>query len=292
MAAYQIFTDATADFPNSIMADQSLPPVKVIPMQVRIGGKEYTYGSSGSISAKEFYQLQREGYFANTSQINPSVYSEYFVPYLSQGIDIIYLGFSSGMSGTIQSAKLCMEELRKEYPERKIICMDTLCASVGEGFLVCEAARKQAEGASLDELADWIMQHRLQVCHWFTVDTLEHLQHGGRISSAAAMIGTALQIKPLLHVDKDGHLQVKEKPRGRKKAISSQVLKMEQGWMPEVSKMVFIGHGDDDAAARQLCKAVSEKFPEADIYLSDIGPIIGAHTGPGMVALIFWGNNR
>ena len=221
MAAYRIFTDATADMPGFSTA--GLPPVVTIPMQVEVNGQEFIYGPDGDLSVNMFYQMQRSGKFAHTTQVSPSVYFEYFTPYLCQGIDILYLCFSSGMSGTFQSANLCMEELKHEYPERTILCIDTLCASVGEGFLVWEAARKQAEGASLSELAAWVSEHRLQVCHWFTVDTFEHLRHGGRVSSAAAVMGTALQIKPLLYVDEQGCLQVKQKLRGRKKAIAEQL---------------------------------------------------------------------
>lgn len=290
MAAYQIFTDATADMPKHCTA--GLPPVVTIPMQVEVDGQEFVYGPGGDLSVNMFYQMQRDGKFAYTTQISPSVYFEYFTPYLRQGIDILYLCFSSGMSGTFQSANLCMEELKQEYPERTILCIDTLCASVGEGFLVWEAARKQAEGASLKELAAWVSEHRLQVCHWFTVDTFEHLRHGGRVSSAAAVMGTALKIKPLLYVDEQGCLQVKEKLRGRKKAITAQLSHMEQEWMPELGRRVFIGHGDDLPAAQQLREAVVDRFPEAETSIADIGPIIGAHTGPGMLALIYWGHDR
>ena len=284
MAAYRIFTDATADMPGFSTA--GLPPVVTIPMQVEVNGQEFIYGPDGDLSVNMFYQMQRSGKFAHTTQVSPSVYFEYFTPYLCQGIDILYLCFSSGMSGTFQSANLCMEELKHEYPERTILCIDTLCASVGEGFLVWEAARKQAEGASLSELAAWVSEH------WFTVDTFEHLRHGGRVSSAAAVMGTALQIKPLLYVDEQGCLQVKQKLRGRKKAIAEQLLHMEREWMPELGKQVFIGHGDDLQAAQQLREAVIARFPEAEIAIADIGPIIGAHTGPGMLALIYWGHGR
>lgn len=290
MAAYQLFTDATADLAGDLLP--KTPSVEIIPMQVRVGGREYTYAPVGNISVKKFYQLQRRGEFATTSQVNPLVYFEHFEPCLCQGKDILYLCFSSGMSGTIQSANLCIEELRQKYPKRKVVCIDTLCASIGEGFLVREAARKQADGLSIDELADWILEYRLHVCHWFTVDTFDHLRHGGRVSSAAAMVGAALQIKPLLHVDEQGCLQVMEKPRGRKKAISAQIAKMEQGWNPELGKLVIIGHGDNPESADQLHQTVALRFPEAEIHIADIGPIIGAHTGPGMLAVIYWGNNR
>lgn len=290
MAPYQIFTDATADLTGDLV--MGIPPVEIIPMQVKIDEKEYTYGPSGNISVKEFYQLQRTGKYAVTSQINPTVYFERFEPCLRQGKDILYLCFSSGMSGTILSANLCMEELRNKYPKRKLICVDTLCASVGEGFLVREAAKRQDTGLSIDELAAWVTEHRLRVCHWFTVDVFDHLQHGGRVSAAAAVVGTALQVKPLLHVDERGCLQVKEKPRGRKKAIAAQLTKMEQGWEPALGKQVVIGHGDNPDAAKQLQEMVEQQFPEAEICVTDIGPIIGAHTGPGMLALIYWGETR
>lgn len=290
MPAYQIFTDATADFSAEMVKD--LPHIEVIPMQVDVGGCEYVYGPSGTITTGEFYRLQREGQFTSTSQINPSVYLSHFEPWLRQGKDILYLCFSSGMSGTFHSAGLCAEELREKYPERKLICIDTLCASAGEGFLVREAARQQAAGASIEELAQWVMENRLRVCHWFTVDTFEHLRRGGRVSPTAAAVGTVLQIKPLLHVDTQGSLQVKEKPRGRKKAIAAQLANMEMGWTPERGKLVVIGHGDDPDAAVQLWKAVTERFPTAEIHTADIGPVIGAHTGPGMLALIYWGNTR
>ena len=178
MDGYQIFTDATSDLAPELTA--GLPSVEMIPMNVEIGGTEYSYGSPEGITAKEFYRLQRAGNFATTSQINPTIYFKHFEPCLRQGTDILYLCFSSGLSGTYQSAFLAVEELQQEYPERRIICIDTLAAAVGEGFLVREAAKKQREGLSIDELASWVMEHRLEVCHWFTVDTFTHLKHGGR----------------------------------------------------------------------------------------------------------------
>lgn len=161
MDGYQIFTDATSDLAPELTA--GLPSVEMIPMNVEIGGTEYSYGSPEGITAKEFYRLQRAGNFATTSQINPTIYFKHFEPCLRQGTDILYLCFSSGLSGTYQSAFLAVEELQQEYPERRIICIDTLAAAVGEGFLVREAAKKQREGLSIDELASWVMEHRLEV---------------------------------------------------------------------------------------------------------------------------------
>ena len=261
-------------------------------MNVEIGGRIYTYGPQGDLSVQAFYQMQKTGNYATTSQINPDIYRSYFEPCLQSGKDILYLCFTSGMSGTIQSARLCLNELKEKYPDRTILCVDTLCASLGEGVLVQEAARRQAEGFSILKLQNWVVEHRQQVCHWFTVDMFDHLKHGGRVSSAAAVVGTALQIKPLLHVDQEGKLAVAEKPRGRKQAIHAQLARMEQGWDPQISKTVAIGHGDCPDGARQLEESVRRQFPDAEIVKADIGPIIGAHTGPGMLALIYWGVNR
>ena len=290
MGKYQIFTDATADMCEEML--QGLPHIEVIPMEIIIDDKSYQYGPGGNLTVDEFYAMQRAGKFASTSQINSEVYKTAFEPYVKEGWDILYLGFSSGMSGTINSANICAEELEDLYPERMIVCMDTLCASVGEGFLVREAARKQAEGMELEQLVQWVNKHRLQVGHWFTVDTFQHLLHGGRVSSTAAFMGTVLNIKPLLSVDGEGRLKVIEKPRGNKQALRSKLLHMEEEWKPELGKFVLVGHADCPKIGQELCEKVKESFPEAEVYMTDIGPIIGAHTGPGMSAVVFWGGER
>lgn len=287
---YQIFTDATSDINETLLQ----PPlsVEIVPMHFEIEGKEYEFHPLSDFSVKAFYTQQREGHYATTSCINPFTYRQSFEPYLKNEIDVLYLCFSSGMSSTIQAANQCIHQLREEYPERRIVCIDTLCGSVGEGFLVIEAARKQSEGLSMIELEEWVLDHRLQVCHWFSVDTFDHLLYGGRVSPTTAMLGSALHIKPLLHVDTNGCLQLKEKNRGHKKAIAAQVGKILKGWRPDIGNLVVVGHGDAPEAADELAKAVAERFPGADLRIVDMGPIIGAHTGPGVVALIYWGNNR
>lgn len=290
MREYVIFTDVTADLSPELIA--GLPEIRIIPMEVTLGNKTYTYGPGGTITAKEFYEGQRSGLFASTSQINPSAYLEHFEPCLRSGKDILYFSFSSGLSSTYQSAQICIRELKEQYPERKLLCVDTLGASLGEGFLVLEAAKRQAAGMSLEELAAWAEKYREKVCHWFTVDTFVHLKHGGRVSSASAAMGTMLQIKPLLHVDHNGKLEAMEKPRGRNRAVAAQVEKMTSGWLPELGKQVLIGHGDDMEAAVMLKGRLMERFPDAEIRIADIGPVIGAHTGPGVLALFYWGDNR
>lgn len=286
MREYQIFTDATSDL------QEDLESVKVIPMNVEIGDKEYVYGPQGNISCKEFYGLQKEGYYASTSQINILEYEKYFEEALKEGKDVLYISFSSGMSGTYQTACLCKNELQESYPDQRIICIDSLCAAVGEGLLVEEVDKKKREGLSMDELVDWIEDNKMNLCHWFTVDNFDHLKHGGRVSAVAATLGNTLNIKPLLRVDEEGKLRVVKKIRGRHKAMAAQVECIAKTWSPEISKSVVIGHGDDLKAAEELKEYVENKLPDAEIYISDIGPIIGAHTGPGVMVLAFWGTSR
>lgn len=288
--SYRIFTDATADMSPEMAA--GLPPFSVIPMEIILGEDHYTYGPGGNITVETFYAEQRNGKFASTSQINPNTYRTYFEPFLKEGKDILYLCLTSGLSSTLQTARMTARMLEEEYPHRKIICLDSFCASIGEGALVCEAARKQAEGLSLEALAAWVEENRNSVCHWFTVDTFEHLRHGGRVSATVAVLGTALQIKPLLHVSPEGFLEVAEKPRGQKRAMACQLSRMEKGWTPDLSPMVVIGHGGCPDKAEELRALVAEKYPQALIHVAPIGPVIGAHTGPDMLALVYWGDNR
>lgn len=207
---YQIITDATADM------DWSLWDVCVIPMEVRLGQLTYLYGPNGTISIDDFYKEQQAGAETSTSQISPFEFNRVFERYLSQGKDILYLGFSSGMSGTFQNASLTASELMERYPHRQIVCVDTLAASVMEGYLVYEAARKKAEETPLEELAAWVKALRKQTCCRFIVDDLNTLKRGGRISSATALVGTSLQIKPILDINEAGCLQMIDKKRGRK----------------------------------------------------------------------------
>lgn len=288
--AYRIFTDATADLNAALQS--GLPQIDVIPMEVQVGEASYTYGPQGNLTSDTFYAMLRDGQFASTSQINPQTYRKAFEKALKSGYDVLYLCFSSGLSSTINAAQMCIDDLKEEYPQRKIICIDTLCASIGEGLLVHEAARLQAAGLSIDELAQWVEQHRLQVCHWFTVDTFDHLKHGGRVSAASAAMGTILNIKPLLHVDESGKLQPMQKPRGQRQAMRKLISCMEVDWTPELSRRVIIGHGNSKENADVLANMISDRFPDAQVIIADIGPIIGAHAGPGVLALIYFGNNR
>lgn len=287
---YKIITDATADFCPSLL--QGLPRVEIIPMTVTMDDVQYLYGPGGNLTTDRFYAMQRDGKFASTTQINPETYRKAFETALQGGYDVLYFGFSSGMSGCVNNARLCMDELRAEYPQRKLYCIDSLSASVGEAFLIHEAALRQYNGMPIEELAAWLDSHKLHVCHWFTVDTFDHLKHGGRVSGTAAAVGSVLNIKPMLHVDELGKLAVTRKPRGRRRAIREMIAQMQAGWTPDISPLVIIGHSDDPSGAAMLHEAILVNSPEADIHTVEIGPVIGAHTGPGMLAVIYWGSNR
>ena len=287
---YQIITDATADLNAELLA--GLPEVRIIPMNVQVNGREYLFGPGGNIDCDEFYAFLRNGQFASTSQINPATYREYFEPILQDGRDLLYLCFSSGLSRTVESARTAIAELQEEYPERTILCLDTLCAAVGEGLFVMEAARKQMQGMDIHSLYNWLEEHRLNLCHWVTVDTFDHLKHGGRVSATSAAVGTMLGIKPLIHVDENGKLVAVGKPRGKKKALEALVSNMEKGWLPEISRKVIIGHGDSLEVAQELRELVAARFPEAEIFIAPIGPVIGAHAGPGVMTVFFWGDNH
>lgn len=291
---YHIFTDATMDLPQELMKE--LSSITIIPMQITVSNTEtgecYDWESNQIQINQSFCHLQRNGFQAKTSQISPAVYTQYFESVLKQGSDVLYLGFSSGLSGSFQSALLSAEQLRLRYPERTILCVDSLCASVGLGFLVLEATRLQKSGVSIEELAQWAEAYRMNINHWFTIDTFEYLRRGGRISASSATLGSVLNIKPILNIDCDGILQTDEKARGRRKALSVLMNQLNKRWLPKTSSQIIIGHGDCIEDAENLKSLILNHYPNAEIYLSEIGPVIGAHTGPGVLALIFYGISR
>lgn len=287
---YCILTDAAADLDDNYL--NAHPEVRVIPMSVVLEEQEYTYGPGGNLSQKQFYELLNEKSNVSTSQINIEAYLNYFEQILASGMDILYLCFSSGLSGMYQNAVFAAEEMMQTFPERKILCVDTLCAAPGEGALVREAVQQMRRGLDLESLAEWSESNKHAVSHWFTVDNLMYLHKGGRVSASTAVLGTALQIKPLLNVDSKGMLQVVGKSRGTKRAMSDLIHKMSDYWMPEWSKSVAVVHADSQEQANQLQKMVEQQFPEASVYQAEIGPVIGSHTGSGLLALVFWGGGR
>ncbi len=286
--SYRVFTDATSDLPAKF-AEQL--HVTVLPMGFTMEEKEYFYIPGRSdMPIETFFTKMRAGVNVTTAQVNTFAFVEAFEPVLKGGEDILYIGFSSKLSGTVQSAVVAAEELKAKYPERKVIAIDSCSASLGEGLLVYYAARKQ--NLSLDELANWVEENKLRFVHWFTVDDLVYLKRGGRISGATAAIATILNIKPVMHVDNEGYLVAVEKVQGRKKSLRALFEHMEKTVDTSSTDTVFIGHCDAKADADYVANLVHEKYPDTMIHVDDIGTSIGAHSGPGTIALFFVGNER
>lgn len=290
MTDFQIITDSTTDISKEIIDSLG---VVIIPMEFTVGGKNYfNYPEETEMTSKEFYTKLRSGETAVTSQINSERMKRIFEPYLKNGEDVLYLAFSSGLSGTYQAGVLAASDLMEEYPSRKIIVVDTLAASMGEGLTVYFACQQRSEGRSIDEVAQWVEDNRLHIAHWFTVDDLNHLKRGGRVSGAAAFFGTMLNIKPVLHVDDDGHLIPQEKVRGRKASLDALVEHFERSGVKGKNQTVFISHGDCIKDAQYVASKMKERYGIKNIFINPIGPVIGAHSGPGTVALFFYADSR
>lgn len=284
---FQIITDSCCDFPTPMYGQLGLT---FVPLTVEFRGN--TFDDKNDDSLKDMYAGLRAGEVAKTSAVNPSRWSQAMEKALAAGKDVLVLAFSSGLSTTYQSAVIAAEELKDAYPDRKIQVIDTLCASMGEGLLVWYACKKRDEGLSLDEVAQWVLDNRLHLCHWFTVDDLMYLKRGGRISAATALVGTMLQIKPLLHVDDEGHLINMTKTRGRKAAIDAMVKKAQELGAGYDNSTMFISHGDCLSDAEYLSRQLKEKCGVKDVVISYVGAVIGSHSGPGTLALFFLGSHR
>lgn len=290
MGTYQIVTDSTADLTPELIRQLD---VQVIPLCYMMGGRTYhNIPGGGEMTDREFYAKLRGGAMSTTTQINSEEFLRVFTPLLEAGQDVLYIAFSSGLSGTCQSAQLAREELQKRFPQRKMVVFDSLCASMGEGLLVYYAAKLRQEGKSLEEVLAWLQENVLRLCHWFTVDDLNHLKRGGRVSTATALVGTMLGIKPVLHVDNEGHLISVAKARGRKASLQALVDKVGQLGEDVANQTMFISHSDCEADAQFVADQIKQKYGTKEIILNDIGPVIGAHTGPGCVALFFMGKHR
>lgn len=285
MSDFVIMTDSTADLPNEVIEKYE---ISVVPMEFILNEKLYHhYPDAREMDLHEFYERITAGESVSTSQINYTLYEDAMKPILKEGKDILYICFTSGLSGTYQSARLAVSDLQEKYPDRKIIVIDSLCAAIGEGYLVYRAALEKENGMDIDELAAWIMDHRLKIRHWFVVDNLEQLRKGGRISSATAMIGAALNVKPLLSVDKKGKLVNVGKLRGTKKINATFGSKIEADGFETTKYPVLIGHADAKESAEGLAAYLKEQGLIEEAMIADIGPIIGAHVGRGMFALVY-----
>lgn len=286
-ARYIITSDNTTDLPQEFIEKNNLP---LAFLSYSIEGKEYS--QEDGLEIGEFYRLMREGKMTKTGMVNPEGARALFEPVLQQGYDILHLAFSSGLSGTLASCETAAQELREEYPERRIEVVDTLAASLGEGLIVYKALKLKSEGKSMDEVLQWVQEQKLHLCHYFTVDDLHFLHRGGRVSKAAAVMGTMLGIKPVLHVDNDGHLIPLTKVRGRRQSLTKLVDYMQELAKGYENDIIFISHGDCIEDAQYVADQVRSRMGIQNFIINHVGPTIGAHSGPGTVALFFFGDHR
>ena len=290
MAGYIIMTDSCCDLSAEMAAELEL---EVLPLRLELEGQTYRNLLDGSeIGFQEFYRRVRDGALPVTSAVNVGEFDAAMRPVLESGRDILCLCFSSALSTTYQSAVIAAKELEGEFPGRNVLVMDTLCASEGQGLLIWLCAQEKRRGKSLEELWDYALDMRGHICQWFTVNDLNHLKRGGRVSATAALFGTMLSIKPVLHVDDQGRLIPMEKCRGRRASLTALVDHMEKTAVDPERYPVFISHGDCLEDAEFVAEEVRRRLGVKEIYCNYVGPVIGSHTGAGGVTLFFVGNSR
>lgn len=288
--SYRITTDSTSDMPVSFYKERD---IAVIGLSFRLDGKEYTEGFDLEMPPKEFYDLLRQGKQSTTMQVNTFEFTEFAEPFLKNGEDVLHIAFSSALSGTCESSRRGASELTEKYPDRKLIVIDSLCASMGEGLLVYYADQNRKSGMTIEENAAWLENHKLNICHWFTVNDLMHLHRGGRVSKTSAIFGSLLGIKPVLHVDNQGLLKLVSKARGREASIDALVSKLIETANDDISSQtVFVSHGDCLDEAEHLADKLRKKAGIKNIIISYVGAVIGSHAGPGTLALFFVGGGR
>lgn len=284
MSNFHIYTDSSCDLPKEMVEQYDL---RVMQLEVIIDDKEPVLNRD--IEAKAFYQQLRDGANAKTAAVTPGYFEEHMRKSLEEGVDILYIGFSSGLSTTYNSGAMILKELQEEFPERKMFHIDTLCASVGQGLLVHYAALQREAGKSIEEVYEGVMEMKDKVHHQVTVDDLFFLQRGGRVSATAAVAGSILNIKPMIVITSEGKLENVAKARGRKKGMKELVEYMKATADVDAWKYVFISHGDCLEEAEVVKAMVEEEYPGVEVIISDVGPVIGAHTGPGVIALCHMG---
>ncbi len=287
MNNYLIVTDSSCDL-TADFAEQL--GVKVIKLEFIVEGEEAR--ANDGIDEKQFYEILRSGKMVTTSAVAMDRFISEVEPVLAEGRDVLYLGFSSGLSSTYSAGFVGAQDLSEKYPDRKIYTVDTLAASMGQGLLVWYAANMQKAGKSIEEVRDFVENNKLNLAHWFTVNDLFFLKRGGRVSAATALVGTMLSIKPVMHVDDEGHLIKVTTARGRKAAINSLFEKAKQTAIDAAGQTMFISHGDCIEDAEYLAAKLKDELGVKDVILSYVGPVIGAHSGPGTLALFFIGTNR
>lgn len=288
MNEYIIFADTACDIKPELLCEWGVP-FESLTFKFDDSDKVY---ANNDMSAAEFYEKMRAGGIAKTAAANPEAFATGFEKVLAEGNDILYLGFSSGLSTTFNSARIAATELREKYPERKIIVIDTLAASAGIGLLIRLVLDKKEAGATIEEAEEYTRNLLMGLCHWFTVDDLVYLKRGGRVSPAAAFFGNMIGIKPVLHVDDEGHLVPVLKVRGRKTSIATMADKYGELAKDKEGGLVYISHASCEGDANALASILNERYGAKVSVITDVGPVIGAHSGPGTLALFFIGNQR
>lgn len=286
---YWIVTDSSIDMPlDWVNAQENF---RIVSLAYMLDGEVHIPTGSDE-EAKQIYDLLRAGKNITTSQVTPAVWAECFRSVLSEGGDVLAIAFSSGLSGTYAAAVAAAREVREEFPDRRLTVIDSLCASAGQGLLVHYALQNRASGMSLEDNAAWVEGHVQNLLHWFTVNDLMHLYRGGRVSAASAYIGTLARIKPIMYMDAEGKLALWEKAAGRKRSIRVLAEKICRHIVKPEGQIIHISHGDCASEAQQLADMIREMLPVADVRLSYVGSVIGAHTGPGVIAIYCLGANR
>lgn len=290
MNKFVLITDSCVDLPNEIANKYD---IKVLPLSVNINGKVYyNYLDEREITNKEFYNLLRQNVKTSTSMANPEDFLNIFEKYLQEDYDILSISFSSSLSGTYNSSVIAKNELQEKYPNRKIITIDSACASMGQGLLVTYAGKMKNEGKSIEEVSEWVEQNKLKICHIFTVGDLNHLRRGGRLSYTKALIGQVLRIKPILHVNKDGKLVQVGMTRGRSSAINELLERMKKTIENPSDQIIYISHGDCLDEATKIKDEIIKLFNPKDVVINYIGPVIGSHSGLLTLAIFYMGNDR
>ncbi|MBU1142469.1 MAG: DegV family protein [Firmicutes bacterium] len=283
-------TDSCSDLPNDFVLAMDL---KIVPLSVEIEGKSYLhYPDERELKIKDFYQMLRNKKIAKTSLVNVGTFLEFFEPYAKSGEEVLYIAFSSALSGTYQSSLVASEELKEQYPNSNIHVVDTLAASMGQGLLIWYADQMRKKGSTIEEIKKWLNDNKLKLCHLFTVDDLGTLKRGGRLSDTQAFLGSLLKIKPILHVSDEGKLVPLKKARGREFSLESMVELVKEKITEPEKQTLFISHGDCLEEAKKVGTLIQEKYKVKEIIYNTIGPVIGAHSGPGTIAVFFMGNKR
>lgn len=287
MKDFVITADSTVDLPVSFYEEKN---IRIISLSYLLN--DNTYEDLGGLSSKEIMDEIRQGALPTTSQITPQKARDVFEPILKEGKDILHIGFSSALSGSCNSARIAAQELEEEYEDAKIIVVDSLCASMGEGFLLYKAVELLEQGKSLEETAKWVEENKLHICHDFTVDDLFHLYRGGRVSRTTAVIGSVINIKPVLHVDMEGRLTSIGKARGRKKSLLALVDRMGEKSKGYENPIAMIVHGDCEEDAKHLAELMKERYGVKEVLINGIGAVIGSHVGPGVIGIFYMGERE